>query len=267
MALQTLILQTPGSAETRAAMAGATMMDAPVTVLRCSLEGLSATEVVAQIKSGAALVVGSVEFAREAMRLGGFAEPDNLSYPPELTDYLCRHVKSVRAGQVLGNWFVKPQATKAFTGFLFDTMADPDSLSEDVRPEYDAFMALPADAPVWISEPVSFVSEWRFYVRDQKIIGRGRYDPEGADDAPAPDSAVVESAIQAFGARHPYAIDFGVLAGGETALVEVNDAWAIGLYGSAMPQRDYVNFLWARWEGLSAPCAVVAEPRTRSRKP
>ena len=267
MNFTTLILQNPGSAETRAAMSGVMMMDTPVTVLRCSLEGLSDLGMVAQIKSGVALVVGTVEFAREAMRLGGFAEPENLSYPAELTGFLCRHVMSARAGQVLGNWFVKPQATKAFTGFLFDTMVGPDSLSEDVRPEYDAFMALPADAPVWISEPVRFVSEWRFYVRDRQIIGRGRYDSDGADDAPEPDSEVVESGIRAFGAKHPYAIDFGVLADGQTALVEVNDAWAIGLYGHAMSQRDYVNFLWARWEGISAPCAVNAESRPRSRKP
>lgn len=267
MTLITLILQEGGSAETRAAMAGAMMLDHPVTVLRSSFEGLSAPAMVAHLKSGTTLVAGSVEFAREAMRQGGFPEPDNLSYPAVLTDFLCRHVNSVRAGQVLGHWFVKPQKTKAFTGFLFDTMADPDSLSPDVRPDYDAFMALPADAPVWISEPVSFVSEWRFYVRDQKIIGRGRYDPDGAEDASEPDLSVVMAAVQAFNPGHPYAIDFGVIEGGETALVEVNDAWAIGLYGGAMPQRDYVNFLWARWEGLSAACAVVAEPRTRSRKP
>jgi hypothetical protein len=267
MQLLTLLIQDVSTAETRAALAGAMLLDHQVTVRRSSLEDLSEPETVALLKAGATLAVGSVEFVREAMRLADIAEPENLSYPDELTDFLRRDVREVRAGQVLGRHFVKPRKTKAFTGFVFDTMQDPDTLPPDVRPDYAAFMALPADTPVWISEPVIFLSEWRYYVKDGVIIGRARYDLDGAESVPQPDEAEILSAIKAFGAKHPYAIDFGVLEGGDTALVEVNDAWAIGLYGHALTQRQYLEFLRERWDGLHEGREKASQLVRRARKP
>ena len=49
-----------------------------------------------------------------------------------------------------------------------------------------------------------------------------------------------------------YGIDFGVLASGATALVEVNDGWALGLYGRALSARDYYRLLRTRWDQLRA---------------
>ena len=37
---------------------------------------------------------------------------------------------------------------------------------------------------------------------------------------------------------------------GKTVLVEVNDAWAIGLYGRALDPKDYLNFLGNRWKTI-----------------
>lgn len=45
-----------------------------------------------------------------------------------------------------------------------------------------------------------------------------------------------------------YAIDFGVLSTGETALVEMNDGFSVGAYG--INQEDYTDMVMARWEEL-----------------
>ena len=49
-----------------------------------------------------------------------------------------------------------------------------------------------------------------------------------------------------------YALDVGVLSDGRTALVEVNDGYAIGFYGKVTPARAdaYLRLLVARYEQL-----------------
>lgn len=117
------------------------------------------------------------------------------------------------------------------------------------REQHLAFMAMPADAPVWISEPVQWLSEWRYYVANNAVVGRARYD-SNEDEAPEPDEYTVKKCIRDMATSHPYVLDFGVLSTGETALVEANDAWAIGLYAEALSPRDYLYFLRSRWRIL-----------------
>lgn len=83
---------------------------------------------------------------------------------------------------------------------------------------------------------------------------------DGADDAPEPDGRLVgematdlsdEFRYQADDAlSQPFALDVGVLATGQTALVEVNDAWAIGLYENALSPSEYYRFLISRWDSI-----------------
>ncbi len=54
-----------------------------------------------------------------------------------------------------------------------------------------------------------------------------------------------EAADQAFSA---YALDFGLLASGDTALVELNDGFSLGLYSLA-PAR-YTDLIVTRWAEL-----------------
>ncbi|MFN7976011.1 MAG: ATP-grasp domain-containing protein [Acidobacteriota bacterium] len=51
-------------------------------------------------------------------------------------------------------------------------------------------------------------------------------------------------------ARAGYGIDFGVLADGRTALVEMNDGYGLGSY--ALDPDLYTDLLVARWEELMA---------------
>lgn len=257
MPVNRLILQAETSAEVRACLMAASMASPPVPVLRASLTTLP--DVARLIAAGVAAPVGSVEFVRAAMAAAGIQEPEPMSYPVELLRFCGREIKQRRAGEVIGTCFVKPVRTKLFSGFVFDTMTDPDSLTPHDREQYDAFMALEPSEPVWISEVVRFQSEWRYYVDAGKVLGKARYDAEGDAGAPEPDEGTVAKIISSLPFDHPCAVDVGVLGDGSTALVEVNDAWAIGFYQDAMPAKDYMAYLVKRWESIrSAGLTVTA---------
>jgi hypothetical protein len=246
MTPELVIVQTESSAETRAIRLACLLND--IAIVNSSMQGLETYR--QQLRSGTCLPVGSVEFVRCAMQTAGIREPENLSYPEGAQRFLNRTIRQTKAGQVLGIWFVKPMVTKAFTGFVYDTMAQEHSYSEADRESLAAFLAMPADAPVWISEPVTFLSEWRYYVQQGKIIGSARYDATGDDNAPQPENGTVLECITATGLTTPFAADFGVLDDGSTALVEVNDAWSLGLYGQALEPMAYLRFLYSRWQSL-----------------
>lgn len=243
-----LILRQPASTyETRAVVHAGMLLDIPcLTLQKDDLAG--------RPDLGLALPVGDVDYLRAAMASAGAREPENLSYHPALQHLLLRQVRLTHAGNVLGRMFVKPVRTKAFTGFVFDTLADPERMSAHDREQHEAFMSCSSSEPVWVSEVVEFVSEWRYYVLAGKIIGAARYDQDGADGAPAPDSTVAVAAARAMAAAgvDTFALDLGVLCTGETALVEANDAWAIGLYGKALDSRLYLHMLWRRWKQVVA---------------
>lgn len=245
------LLQTPSTYETRAMRLAGAVMDG-YEVISTSFEHLDAHA--SMLASGEAMPVGSVEFVREAMRVGGIEEPAFVTYPNSLKPWLRRLVNQRKAGEILGRWFVKPVQTKLFSGLVFDTLEDPALLSPESQDRHEGFLTVPADTPVWCSEPVNFVSEWRYYVNAEgTVLGGGRYDEDGEDDAPQPDRTEVEKAALAGSGElgHGFALDMGVLFTGETALVEANDAIATGLYGSVLTPREYAYWLMDRWQKIA----------------
>lgn len=173
--------------------------------------------------------VGSVEFVERYASLNGISLPEDISYPQELLDFLGRRVWSSTYADVRVGQFCKPKRTKVFTGCI--------KSNEDL---------IGPDTKVWVSDPVSFTSEWRFYVLGQQVLGSSRYDD--GDNEETPDVGVVKSMVQQF-ARAPigYCLDVG-LVDGKTVLVEANDGWALGYYrwGDMQP-RDYVRLITERW--------------------
>jgi hypothetical protein len=216
-----------------------------VPVLWASLAGIGLHKDL--LRKGRLLPVGSVEFMRGAMAQAGVQEPAAPGYPAALAPWFFREVRRSLAGGVIGEAFVKPVTTKAFTGFVFDTMRAPDAYSEHDREQYAAFMSMDASTEIWTSDVVRFDSEHRYYVHGGKILGSGCYAPDSDEPVPTPDPGQVQAAVDALGWSHPYALDMGVLHTGETALVEVNAAWAIGLYGKAISPRDFLTYLGAGW--------------------
>lgn len=262
--MRQIILQNVSTAETRAVIGGAALLD-NVEIIRSPLENL---EYNVAHRSGfkEALPVGSVEFVREFMRVTGVKEPNFHPYPDQLKKFIQRFIFIHEVGRfrkfacVKGRehtyppltMFIKPAKIKLFNGFIFrGNNADYD---EHDKEQYDLMMSLPDNEKIFISNLEEFQCEWRFYIDElahgYDIIGSARYDPNGADDAPEVDVAVVRAAIAAMPNNHPYVLDFGVTKKGKSMLIEANDAWAIGLYHRAMRNDEYLQFLTRRWETI-----------------
>ena len=176
-------------------------------------------------------VFGSLPFMKRAFAKQKVQPPDPFDYF-DLQDFLHRTVWPGEFGDIA--WtdcpvFCKPRLEyKAFTGRLTTGPGAPG------LPHF-----LPDHYPVWFSSPVCFLSEVRYYILGDEIVGDGRYDEDGAEEAPLPDLSVVQRAVDRMRPQclAAYALDFGVLDTGETALVEVSDAWSTGYYRQP-PRRE-----------------------------
>lgn len=178
------------------------------------------------------IIIGSVESTITFFKHIGVTVPKYLGYPEELKPYLLRSVKKLKFGEIddLYPFFVKPaDDVKGFTGALIDSVS-----SEKLLTDYNN---VNDDTMVWVSEPIEFVSEYRCFVHEGKLQGIKHYL---GDFKIFPDTSKIEEMIKVYiSANVAYTLDVGITDKGETALVEVNDMWAIGSYG--MDAKTYVR--------------------------
>lgn len=157
--------------------------------------------------------VGDVAFIHEV--LGRYITPDY--YPRFLDQYLHRKIWWSDSWPYHQRCFVKPaDRHKRFTGFV-------KRVGWKGRKK----------GPLWCSEIVEFVSEWRWYIHDGKIID-ARWG--SGIEAPVPELGIT------FPKGYCAAVDFGRLATGELALIEANSPFSCGWYG---PLKDAA--IYARW--------------------
>lgn len=187
--------------------------------------------------------VGAVTYVLNGLRMRRIATPPVLNYPQALWPYLHREVWPSLLGKEIGSttWIKGAGHTKPF-------MPGPASRKE--------LRLLDPKTPVFASTPVRWLCEWRCYVAGGEQLWRERYDPDGADDAPEPDDDAIDAMLNAYEASDEapagYALDVGVLDDGRTALVEVNDGYALGFYGRVTPDRSraYLRLLIRRYEQI-----------------
>jgi hypothetical protein len=194
--------------------------------------------------------VGSVEFVQAYSQHVNLVLPEDFSYGYEghLDKYLTRSIRLGTYGEASTEEFVKPIYIKLFTG----------NIKEQIELETPGLIS--DDTPVWISEPVPFEAEFRFYIRDSigggKILGWSRYDGEQVIN-PIPDSELVNNImkdLESIGAPGAYTIDIGWRPDlNQYCLVELNDAWSLGFYENNDPQsnppsrQEYADMLVFRW--------------------
>lgn len=190
------------------------------------------------------LLVGDHAVIAMAMKRLGFNETNDC-YPKSLEKYLGRRVWSTTIRGLLSeakyknmtDIFVKPRSkAKLFTGFVLHSNRELWRL--------DSFSG---QTELYCSTLVEWVSEWRVFVSEGRIVGVRNYS---GDEGVWVDMEVVEAAVRDLEASDErtagYAIDFGVLESGETTLVEWNDGFALGSYG--LDKDVYTDLLIARWE-------------------
>lgn len=196
------------------------------------------------------IVVGGIPPVHMALDRLGIPKPDLSDYPHSLQPYLCRSVRlsTLReAHHSESPIFVKPAGgLKAFDGHTLQCFKDSLRTARMVQTT--------PDMPVWISEVVTFCTEWRYFIRQGQIQGLSHY--RGSEWV-HPNPQVVQRAIKDFEASDEapvaYVIDFGVLEDGRTALIEVNDGYSFGAYG--LNSVRHIRMLEDRW------CQLVGLPQ------
>ncbi|SFJ18540.1 ATP-grasp domain-containing protein [Planctomicrobium piriforme] len=191
------------------------------------------------------IVAGGVGTIREALQRAGRPLPENLDLPQCLDNWIGRRfwtstldeIRSlVEANAGLLPVHVKPlRHHKKFKGRVIAEF-------RDLIPTAD----IDGEMPVLVQEVVRFASEWRASVFRGRIVHVGNY---AGDPLLFPDANRMQGALKAF-VSPPVAcaMDWGVTEAGETLLVEVNDAFALGAYG--IRGSIYTAMIEARWRQL-----------------
>lgn len=193
------------------------------------------------------LIVAYVDSILTALKILGIEHPPTNDYPESLQSFLHRPVWENTVASFIMQIsdgskpvFAKPKDRKKhFTGRVFSHLSDVAYLG-----------GISKKAVLLCSDVVEWLSEYRVFVIKGKIVGIQHYSGDTELDI---DKTVVNTAINilenAGEATSAYAIDFGLLSSGQTALVEWNDGFSLGSYG--LDRSIYTDLLITRWIELS----------------
>ena len=188
------------------------------------------------------LVHGGVPHVVAALNMLGVPIPEVQDYPLSLFRFLGRHIKTSTIGYLrqrgsLVPVFVKPRGgTKLFNDFTYTG-----SIEDQIR-----LNTFDGDTKIWESDVVNFVSEYRVLIHQGLIFACRHYK---GDCSVFPNLDVATQAIQRFkDAPVGYSLDLGITDDGRTLLVEINDAWALGCYGT--PSIPYTEMVVNRWKEM-----------------
>ena len=191
------------------------------------------------------IVAGGVKTIREALLRAGRPRPSVPNLPESLTPWIGRKFWTTtfaeirllaNTGSTILPLHIKPlHQEKLFTGRIVQHPHDLARLG-----------AVDDAEPILVQESVTFLSEWRAYVFRGRIVHVAWYR---ADPLLFPDSIRLKEALAAFD-NHPiaFSMDWGVTLEGETLLIEVNDATALGNYG--LRGEIHTAMIEARWRQL-----------------
>lgn len=188
------------------------------------------------------IVYGTIRSVRCALNLLGVLEPGCLDIPEILEPWTFRKIWTDTLGYIRNHeelWpvFIKPaKGHKLFTGYVLSDFRGAITTA-----------GFPDDTEVLCSEVVNFKTEYRTFVRHGEILGIKHYK---GDPFVVPSEEAIKEMIRVYGNAAPaaYSLDVGVLADGATALVEINDGFALGCYG--LPSLVYVKLIEARWDEI-----------------
>lgn len=183
------------------------------------------------------MVVGWISELTKYMEENGIVVPDPMNIPTDLYRFTDRNVSVITMGQFRSGHnlpiFIKPHSKLKF--FDAGVMRKQSSVS--------FFDHVPDDFLVMTSDVVDIISEWRAFVIDGEIVGLKNYI---GDFTRMIDFGFANNIVSQFrSAPISYSIDFGLTSGGETILIECNDAWSVGDYG--LDPNVYFQFLRRRW--------------------
>lgn len=170
------------------------------------------------------ICIGSVDATVKFFELCGVEVPKYIGYPDSLREFLGRDIILTTYKDAGSDYpyFIKPAIdVKLFTGDVVRSDSDKRFLLD--------FSNCVEDTPVYKSECVDFVSEYRVFVSRGEIRGIKHYR---GDFKKFIDIPTIERMVATYkDCPSAYTLDVGLTSDGRTLLVEVNDMWAIGSYG------------------------------------
>lgn len=187
------------------------------------------------------VVVGSIDAM--TMLFGKINKrPEPIDFPQSIIDtgLLNRKIGKMKLSEFIDNFkkenkpmFVKPVETKLFDGALISKKEHLSYLRLDDSGSHDVF----------VSEPISIISEHRVYVHEKRAIYACNYSGNFRTSI---DFGYVDDLIDAYDEQPvSYTIDVAVLDDHSMTVIEFNDFWAIGSYG--LYCIDYAQMLTDRY--------------------
>lgn len=193
-------------------------------------------------------IAGDIDVMFHAMKRLGieYAYDD---YPESLKPYLHRKIWKDELGNIrkeifiegyLKNpIFIKPKdKLKRFTGFVLETIDDLSNCKGAGN-----------QTKVWCSEPVVFTDEFRCYFKKDTKPVIGCYKKNFDESNRIKVQQFLDNLILGREFPRAFTLDLGILSTGEVALIEMNDAFSLGLY-KGCPSEFYAECLIERWEEL-----------------
>lgn len=203
------------------------------------IDELSVLDKLAQ--DNTAIFVGGINSVRKAFDHLGVSQPKIDNPHIHLPSYLGREVCEATFSEIemidSFPFFIKPlEDHKLFTGYVVKSKHDLMQAKIRTKPE----------SKIVLSECVDFITEYRCFVLDGKLVGSKNYT---GDFRILPDFDVVEQAIRDYKFQPiAYSIDFGVSSDGRTLLIEMNDGFGLSAYG--LNKIIYCKILQARWDEI-----------------
>ena len=150
------------------------------------------------------------------------------------------------------NYFIKPRYEfKTFTGFNIqgttDNNKDINKITNKYKHKY----------PIYCSELIKIISEYRVYVANNKILEIVHYWDNEIYDKNIIKNAkinekIVKRAVQTLSNSDEnldgYAIDFAIIENGDTVLLELNKGFSIDSYTAS--DETYYKVIKSRWDEL-----------------
>lgn len=193
------------------------------------------------------MMVATIPTIRDTLRLMGINPPKEMDYPNELKDLYGRRLWEDNLDRYANdpaswNTFIKPKEGKRFDGRVVNSFKDLIACGSQLE-----------SVPIWVSDKVNIVAEWRCFVRYNTIVGARPYkgDWRVQFDYNIPERALALLKTKPAG----FSIDIGVTDSGQTIVIELNDGYSLGSYG--LSSTEYAKILSARWYEmvkLADPC-------------
>jgi hypothetical protein len=165
------------------------------------------------------VVSGSVEFCYSYYPRTLLVQPIFTHIPYE---FIKRKIWFGTKKDIDNNVFVKPLVNvKLFTGYVVENKSNFDFITDGKVKE---------DTPLFFSEPINILDEYRAWVMNGHIVNLRSYYME--NDV-LPNKDVINACNQFIYGYHkkPFVADYGITDKAETVLIEINDIHGTGTYG------------------------------------